>query len=177
MATGLRVGGARSRPSLARRRVNDARPIESTRFVARLHIEQGHAVPGRDVLGELIELADALDDVGEKARAEAAAAQLLMLMGDEAAVEWAERAIAHGTAAGDERVVVQARVEGLLLLAENRAADAVVAFAATMEAAGECLRRPTEASLRLAYAQAMLAAGDRAGALAECRRAREQLAR
>jgi DNA-binding CsgD family transcriptional regulator len=68
-------------------------------------------------------------------------------------------------------------VEGPLALAEGRPADAVKAFAATLPAASECLRRPTEASLRLAHAQALLAAGDRAGALAECRRAHELLAR
>jgi DNA-binding NarL/FixJ family response regulator len=85
--------------------------IESTRFIARLHHEQGHDPECRAVLAELIELAESLTDPGEQARAEAGVAQLLMLLGDEAAAGWADRAIEHGTAAGDEHVVVQAKVE------------------------------------------------------------------
>jgi DNA-binding NarL/FixJ family response regulator len=68
-------------------------------------------------------------------------------------------------------------VEGLLALAEGRPADAVAAFAARVPAAAECLRRPVEASYRLAYATALVATGDRGGALAECRRAQALLAR
>jgi DNA-binding CsgD family transcriptional regulator len=67
--------------------------------------------------------------------------------------------------------------EGLLALAEGRPHDAVGAFAAIVPSAGACLRRPVEASFRLAYAQALLGAGNRGAALAECRVARDQLAR
>ena len=55
--------------------------------------------------------ADELDTVAVIARAEGAIAQLKMLRHDPDAVQWAERAIVHARAAGDEWVEVQGMVE------------------------------------------------------------------
>jgi DNA-binding CsgD family transcriptional regulator len=85
--------------------------IDAMRYVARLAVESDDQDAAEVMLVELIDLANGLPDGAERARAEAAVAQLLMLRGREGAIEWADRAIAQATAAGDHRVLVQARVE------------------------------------------------------------------
>jgi len=85
--------------------------IDAMRYAARIELEQKHHDLPDAMVDELIEMANALPDGADRARAEAAVAQLLMLADDESSIEWAERAIAHAEAAGDKQILVQARLE------------------------------------------------------------------
>jgi DNA-binding CsgD family transcriptional regulator len=85
--------------------------IDAMRYAARIEFERRHRDQPDAIVGQLIELADSLPDGADRARAEAAVAQLLMLADDESSIEWAERAIAHAEAAGDKHILVQARLE------------------------------------------------------------------
>jgi DNA-binding CsgD family transcriptional regulator len=103
--------------------------IEATRYVARLHHELGHAAECEVTTAQLIEWAEAPLDVApdapdrpddpaghrlrlvDRARAEAAVAQLRMLRHHDDARAWADRAIDHAREAGDRAVEVQAMVE------------------------------------------------------------------
>jgi DNA-binding NarL/FixJ family response regulator len=75
------------------------------------------------------------------------------------------------------REQVAARVEGLLLLAEGRPAEAAVALGRALVDADTTLPRPVAGSLYLAHAQALLAAGNREGATQAAQRAAEALGR
>ena len=85
--------------------------IDAMRYAARIEFEQRHHHIPASMVDELIEMANALPDGADRARAEAAVAQLLMLADDESSIQWAERAIAHAEAAGDKQILVQARLE------------------------------------------------------------------
>ena len=85
--------------------------IDAMRYSGRIAIE-GHEDGGPDaVVADLIATAEALPDGADRARAEAAVAQLLMMIDDLRAVEWADRAIARAEIAGDKQILVQARLE------------------------------------------------------------------
>ncbi len=107
--------------------------IDATRYVARLAVESDDQDAAEVMLVELMDLANGLPDGAERARAEAAVAQLLMIRGREGAIEWADRAIAQATAAGDHHVLVQARVERAS--AHSQVADRRVAIRELREAA------------------------------------------
>lgn len=94
----------RSAPTVASR-------IDATRFLARLHLELDQHDESGLVVDRLIDMAETLPEQADRARAEAAVAQLMMLRHDPSTVAWADRAIARATEAGDRHVVVQALVE------------------------------------------------------------------
>jgi len=71
----------------------------------------------------------------------------------------------------DSHEFLRRHAEGMLLLAEGDAVGAVVALTAVLDDPDPALYLPSIASLRTVHAGAMLAAGDRVGALAVARRA------
>jgi DNA-binding CsgD family transcriptional regulator len=85
--------------------------IDAMRYVARINVELNHHDAATEMVQQMIAVAESLPDGADRARGEAAVAQLMMLRGDERATEWAERAIAQAEAAGDKHVLVQARLE------------------------------------------------------------------
>jgi DNA-binding NarL/FixJ family response regulator len=114
--------------------------IEAERLHGRLHHEQGEHAGRLGAVKRLTAIADQLGDdpsnARDRAHAAAAIAQLLMLNGESAgAIEWADRAIADGVAAGDALAVARGKVErasalsSVVPLAESRAAldDAIAA--------------------------------------------------
>gem|GEM_PF-2257903 len=119
--------------------------IEAMRYSARIQLELGDHASSRVMLDRLVELAEALSAdpgaVAAAARAEAAVAQVLMLSQDGDAIRWADRAIAHGEAAGDREVLVHARVERASVLVQSidrhRALTELRAAAAAAEALGD----------------------------------------
>src|SRR4029079_10735891 len=64
-----------------------------------------------------------------------AVAQMLMLRGDERAIQWAEDAIEQATAASDRQVLVQAKIEWAS--AKVRSDDRLTALQALREAAAD----------------------------------------
>ncbi len=112
-----------------------AERIDATRILARLLTEPGREEECEAVTESLMSLADELPDGADRARAEAAVAQLQMLRKRDDAVEWADRAIVHAQMAGDRWVEAQAKVEraSSLLGRVSRA----TALAAIREAADE----------------------------------------
>ena len=85
--------------------------IDAMRYAGRIEIEIGNAGGPDIAVADLIEMAESLPDGADRARAEAAVAQLLMMIDDPRAVDWAERAIARAEIAGDKQILVQARLE------------------------------------------------------------------
>src|SRR5262249_35682867 len=85
--------------------------IDATRYIARLHQELGEHQRSGALVAEMITLAESLPTGADKARAQAAVAQLKMLRDEDGAIEWAEKAIAEAELAGDKGVQVQARIE------------------------------------------------------------------
>lgn len=87
--------------------------IDAMRLLARLELELSHLQESDASLERLIDVALGLPDTAnaDRARAEAAVAQLLMLRRDERATAWADQAIDRARAAGDRFVMVQAMVE------------------------------------------------------------------
>lgn len=73
--------------------------------------------------------------------------------------------------------LLRAHADGLLLLADGEHARAVQAFTSVLDEPDLHLARPLAGSLRTALAQAHLALGDRAGALAAAQEAEQDLAR
>ena len=65
----------------------------------------------------------------------------------------------------------RAHADGLLALAEGDYDGAVAALSAVLAEPDPCLATPVAGSLRTALAEALLGAGDRAGALVAVRRA------
>ncbi|MGB8858286.1 MAG: LuxR C-terminal-related transcriptional regulator [Ilumatobacteraceae bacterium] len=92
--------------------VTDLERVESLRFIARLHHELLDAEQ-RDFTVALLEaLADALPQGLARGRCVGAVAQLHMLAGrSEAAVQWADRALAEARRGGDQWLEAQASVE------------------------------------------------------------------
>lgn len=85
--------------------------IDGLRYIARLNHERDEGQTDTETVDVLITLAESLPDGADRARAEAAVAQLLMLADDETSILWAERAMAQADAAGDKQIFVQARLE------------------------------------------------------------------
>ncbi|MEO6126100.1 MAG: LuxR C-terminal-related transcriptional regulator [Ilumatobacteraceae bacterium] len=85
--------------------------IDAIRYAGRIEIESRRGQRPDAAVNDLVEMAESLPDGADRARAEAAVAQLLMLIDDSQAVEWAERAIARAEIAGDKQILVQARLE------------------------------------------------------------------
>ncbi|MCU1393791.1 MAG: Chaperone protein clpB [Ilumatobacteraceae bacterium] len=91
--------------------------IDAMRYAARIGFERGRAADAKvpassdPIVADLMALAGSLPDGADRARAEAAVAQLLMMADDDRAVSWAERAIVQAEAAGDKQILVQARLE------------------------------------------------------------------
>jgi DNA-binding CsgD family transcriptional regulator len=108
---------------------------------------------GSFVLDQLVGLADALLTAG------VTAAEL--------------RALDERFAAHPAMPTVRAHVAGLLLAAEGRHAEACAAFRVVLVDPDPSLAVPVRATLRTAWASALLADGDRAGALREARHARD----
>jgi DNA-binding CsgD family transcriptional regulator len=130
--------------------------VDAMRYVSRLHYELGDLTASDAVTDQLIAEVDALtssdqadqvETIAVIARAEGAIAQLKMLRHQPDAVEWAERAIEHARAAGDEWVEVQGMVERastFLLHTDRTTAQAALAeavAAATRLADGVLLSR------------------------------------
>lgn len=132
------------------RALADSEPerIDAQRYVGRLLIEMHDDHGAQAVIDELA-LAAAryaqAGDLAEQARAEAAVAQLVMLRHDDAAIEWAEKAIEHARAAGDRAIEVQARVERasalLSRVSREEALAALQEAAAGAEAIGDGVLR------------------------------------
>jgi DNA-binding CsgD family transcriptional regulator len=91
---------------------DDADRIEAQRLLGRLRHEQGDESGRLAAVRRLESFAGELAEPGARACAAAAIAQLRMLGGESVdAVEWADRAIVDGVAAGDPAIVARARVE------------------------------------------------------------------
>jgi DNA-binding CsgD family transcriptional regulator len=108
-----------------------AERIDVMRLLGRLHVELEHdeATAWIERLEAEAAQHEAAGDLALLARAEAAVAQLVMLRHDGRAVEWAERAIEHARAAGDDAVLVQAQVERASSLLERATrAEALLAL-------------------------------------------------
>jgi len=92
--------------------VTDLDRVESLRFVARMHHELFDWARRDVVLAELEAFADSLSAGMARGRAAGAVAQVHMLAGrGDAAVQWADRALAEARRTGDEWLEAQASVE------------------------------------------------------------------
>jgi DNA-binding CsgD family transcriptional regulator len=111
--------------------------IEAERLHGRLHQELGDDVGVRSSIVRLKAWFDELADERHRALAAAAVAQLLMLASEsEEAVEWADRAIAHGLATGDTEAVTRGKVErASALLDVGRRSESIAALAEAAAAA------------------------------------------
>ena len=89
----------------------DAERVDATRFLARVHVELGNLAEYEAVLERLKALSESAAAPADRARAQGAVAQVLMLRHDPQARDWAERAIEGARAAGDRWAEVQARTE------------------------------------------------------------------
>lgn len=85
--------------------------IDAMRYIGRIEIEMRKGELSNAVASDLVALAESLPDGADRARAEAAVAQLLMMIDDPRSIEWAESAIARAEIAGDKQILVQARLE------------------------------------------------------------------
>ncbi|MEO5900779.1 MAG: AAA family ATPase [Ilumatobacteraceae bacterium] len=109
--------------------------IDAMRYIGRLSFERHDPVGVDTTIPELQALADSLPDGADRARAEAAVAQLLMLHDDASSVAWARRAIAQAEAAGDKRILVQAKLE--LASADHRTQPRAASLAAMNDVADD----------------------------------------
>jgi DNA-binding CsgD family transcriptional regulator len=82
-----------------------------------------------------------------------------------------DRMFGQWLAAHPSNAAMRAHGEGLLALAEGDGSGAVAALGAVLASPDPCLAKPVIGTLRTALAEALLAAGDRAGALVAIRRA------
>jgi DNA-binding NarL/FixJ family response regulator len=88
--------------------------IAAMHYVSRLLFELNDSPASEATTEQLVALAESDHgdlSLGDRARAEAAIAQMRMLGRHADAVAWADRAIEHATAAGEQRIVIQAMVE------------------------------------------------------------------
>ncbi len=98
--------------------------IDAMRYAARIHLEGNENAAADEVETALIAFSESLPNGADRARAEAAVAQLMMMRDSDQAATWAERAVARAEAAGDKHILVQARLE-LASVQSNRAARGI----------------------------------------------------
>lgn len=89
----------------------DQERVDATRFLARMHVELDNPSDCEAALQRLESLSETAANPADRARAQGAVAQILMLRHDARAREWAELAIEGARAAGDRWAEVQARAE------------------------------------------------------------------
>jgi DNA-binding CsgD family transcriptional regulator/tetratricopeptide (TPR) repeat protein len=113
--------------------------IEALRYVTRLHLEVGEHDACERTLAQLVGIAESDDqELGLQAHAEAAVAQIRMMqMRNDEAIAWADRAIEHARAVGDDGVVASALVERSSALSHG--GDRDVALVAMEEAIAAAL--------------------------------------